>query len=101
MGKPTIVQGEGITLVIGSCIHDNEQTSIGPTTDQINHWCPDCGSTWTTWPSGGRVEGPTVIAGVAPPRRCPHPVPPGRYCNQCGEVHRTSGVKTVDGGQHG
>lgn len=48
--KPTIVQGDGITLVLGACSHDNEQTTVGPTTDQINHWCPDCRRHWTTWP---------------------------------------------------
>jgi hypothetical protein len=62
MGKPTIVQGEGITLVIGECSHDNEQVTTGPTTDQINHWCPDCQRHWTTWPErGGQTP-----AGVAP-----------------------------------
>jgi hypothetical protein len=54
-------------LVSGSCTHSREQTNTGPTTNQINHWCPDCGKTWTTWPDGGRMEGPTVIARGATP----------------------------------
>lgn len=51
MSNPAVVQGDGITLIIGDCSHDREQITHGPTTDQINHWCPDCLRRWTTWPN--------------------------------------------------
>jgi hypothetical protein len=34
-----------------NCSHDSKTTTIGPTTDQRNHHCPDCGKLWTTWPT--------------------------------------------------
>lgn len=60
--RPTIVQCDGFRLVIGECSHDSMTTSIGPTTDQRNHHCPDCGKLWTTWPTD--EERRAILAGT-------------------------------------
>jgi hypothetical protein len=46
------------------CSHDSKTTTIGPTTDQRNHHCPDCGKLWTIWPTDEerRAVVPVVVA---------------------------------------
>lgn len=36
--------------IAGQCKHPRATLTIGPTTDQRNHHCPDCGDSWNTWP---------------------------------------------------
>jgi hypothetical protein len=67
--------------VVG-CKHPREQTSTGPTTDQINHYCPDCNTAWTTYPA----HGVTVPAECL---RCRMRHPETGAC--CG-VYRAAGV---------
>lgn len=33
------------------CWHERMQKTIGPTTDQINRYCPDCGASQVTFPT--------------------------------------------------
>lgn len=35
------------------CRHERTTQTIGPTTDQINHYCRDCCASWTTFPHRG------------------------------------------------
>lgn len=46
-----VVQVVVVDLSRAACSHLNRTLSIGPTTDQRNHYCPDCGALWTTWPT--------------------------------------------------
>jgi hypothetical protein len=39
------------TGLYSACAHQHATLSIGPTTDQRNHWCPDCRLAWTTFPT--------------------------------------------------
>lgn len=38
-----------------NCQHDNATASASTTTNQVNHYCPSCGVTWTTWPDAKQV----------------------------------------------
>lgn len=48
---------------LAGCKHPREQAATGPTTDQVNHYCPDCRTAWTTWPARGTPE-PVGINGL-------------------------------------
>jgi hypothetical protein len=59
----------GAVRVANACEHARETKTVGPTTNQIAHWCPDCGAAWTTWPdTDATAEGP-VITVFGPPLR--------------------------------
>jgi len=55
-----------ITLNSGPvCWHDRATKTIGPTTHQINWYCPDCGYTRTTYPTpGDSVDAPVQQAAL-------------------------------------
>jgi hypothetical protein len=55
-----------ITLNSGPvCWHDHATKTIGPTTHQINWYCPDCGYTRTTYPTpGDSVDAPVQQAAL-------------------------------------
>lgn len=42
--------GSGGVALTPACAHLRATFTIGPTTDQRNHRCPDCHAVWTTWP---------------------------------------------------
>ncbi len=61
-----VAPGPGVFVTFaGACYHERATTNVGPTTDQINHWCPDCGATWTTYPDRAQpslVQMPRAVA---------------------------------------
>lgn len=54
-----------VTINYGKiCWHDHATKTIGPTTHQINWYCPDCGYTRTTYPTpGDSADAPVQQAG--------------------------------------
>jgi len=55
-----------VTINYGKiCWHDHATKTVGPTTHQINWYCPDCGYTRTTYPTpGDSADAPVQQAGV-------------------------------------
>lgn len=59
---PEVPAANNVVSVNGipTCTHTNERTSLGPTTSQINHFCPDCKQSWVTFPAPAATEVPAA-----------------------------------------
>jgi hypothetical protein len=82
-----------------NCSHDSKTTTIGPTTDQRNHHCPDCGKLWTTWPTD--EERRAVIAGVPERLTSPDSTRNANVATSTPDSGHAPTISNPNGGQHG
>jgi predicted RNA-binding Zn-ribbon protein involved in translation (DUF1610 family) len=48
------------------CLHGRATANPSNTTDQVCHYCPDCGKTWTTYPNDPREHGLQYVRAALP-----------------------------------